>query len=475
VQARALKATYDRSAVKAGIVHLGIGAFHRAHQAVYLDDLLVRVPAWGIIGVSLKSTATAEALNSQNGLYTLAVRGSDGTHHRVIGSVLRVLTAKRDTAALLAAMSDPAIRIISLTITEKGYCHDPASGKLDEKHPDILIDLENPHTPCSGPGFIVEALRRRWQSGCGPVTIMSCDNLPMNGQTTRQIVLRLAALRDPSLAAWIEDQVTFPCTMVDRIVPATTEMDRAAIRTAIGLDDACPVLTEPFTQWVIEDRFCAGRPAFEQVGAEMVADVKPYELMKLRMLNGSHSTLAYLGYLAGYKTVAQVMSQPGFVQLITGMMTDEIMPTLNMPAGVDLLDYRNALIARFKNPNLEHKTAQIAMDGSQKLPQRVLGTIRDRLAKGASFKRLALCVAGWMRYVAGCDEHGNTIAVRDPLAAKLLAIGDKHGGDPHAMVHAFCAIKSIFGEDLVCDERFTATVTIALARLYKYGAGDIRM
>ncbi len=370
--------SYDRSKVTPGMVHLGVGAFHRAHVAVYVDAILSLDPSWGIIGASLRRPDTRLALLEQDFLYMLVVRNAKGTESRVIGSLLDVLDANTQRHELLKFMADPCIRIVSLTVTEKGYCHDPATGKLDLAHPDVIHDLANPDAPVSAPGLIVRALELRKGAGIPPFTVLSCDNLPANGQTTARIVTDLAALRDSELGAHIRDNVSFPSTMIDRIVPATTEEDRRQVNSGTGLQDAWPVITEPFTQWVVEDRFTMGRPALEKAGVEFVGDVAPFELMKLRMLNGSHSTLAYLGYLAGCTYVSEAISDPGFRALIHGLMTEEVMATLPMEKSV-LADYRDALLERFSNPALKHRTWQIAMDGSQKLPQRLLGTIRDRL------------------------------------------------------------------------------------------------
>lgn len=461
---------YDRVAVTAGIVHLGIGAFHRAHMAVYVDALLPTHPDWGIIGASLRRPDTRDALAPQDFLYTVAVRDAAGTRAQVIGSLLDVLDANRQRDAIIEAMASPAIRIVSLTVTEKGYCHDPATGLLDEKHPDIVHDLAHPEAPISAPGLIVAALARRKARGLAPFTVLSCDNLPSNGRTARRIVTRLATLTDPSLAAYAET-VAFPSTMVDRIVPATTDADRAELAALTGLEDAWPVLTEPFTQWVIEDHFPAGRPPFEAVGAELVADVEPYELMKLRMLNGSHSSLAYLGYLAGHRHVNEVIADPAFRELIHGLMTDEVIPTLPMPRA-ELQSYRDRLLERFANPALKHRTWQIAMDGTQKLPQRLLGTIRDRLAAGQPITRLALGVAGWMRYVMGVEENGTPIDVRDPMSARLAAIAAAAGRDAEALFTGFTAISEVFGPDLPTNPAFTGPVTAHLRSLLERGAAE---
>ena len=319
---------YEISAITSGIVHLGVGAFHRAHQAIYVEDALAAGERqWGIIAASLRQPGTRDALSPQDGLYTLAISSAEGEKLRVVGALRRLLVAPEDPAALLAAMADPAIRIVTLTVTEKGYCHDPASGELNQEHPDIRADLASPRRPRSATGFIVEALRLRRAAGIAPFTVVSCDNLPANGRTLRRVAVRHAKLLDLDLGAFIAGEVAFPSTMVDRIVPATTDADRAGISERLGRGDAWPVVTEPFTQWVIEDHFPQGRPRFEEHGAELVADVAPYETMKLRLLNASHSTLAYLGYLAGYETIAETMADESFARLISGLMDEEMGPT----------------------------------------------------------------------------------------------------------------------------------------------------
>ena len=461
---------YDRRALKTGIVHLGVGAFHRAHHAVYTDDVLGDDPRWGIVAASLRSPDTYDALQPQDGLYTLSVRSQDGEDLRVVGAIRRVIVAPQATEELLDAMADPQTRIVTLTVTDKGYCHDPATGALNEDHPDIVHDLAYMRTPRSAPGFIVEALRRRRRAGIAPFTVLTCDNLPSNGRTVRRVLTRFAELVDPELGRFVADEVSCPSTMVDRIVPATTDHDRERIGNLLGVEDAWPVVTEPFTQWVIEDRFPQGRPAWERSGAEFVDDVEPYEHMKLRLLNGSHSTLAYLGYLAGYETVADAMADPAFVRLIEGLMDEEVTPTLHMPPGADLASYKKALVARFRNPALKHRTWQIAMDGSHKLPQRLLGTVRDRLRDGASIARLSLGVAAWMRYVTGVDETGAPIDVRDPLAGRLRELADRAGGSAATLADSLLGVQEIFGDDLPKDTRFTEAVTANLVRLYERGA-----
>jgi fructuronate reductase len=461
---------YDRTALATGIVHLGLGAFHRAHQAVYTDAAIAAGDTrWGILGASLRAADTRDALVPQDGLYTIAVRSAEGEALRVIGALRGVVVGPEDPAALIAALANPAVRIVSLTVTEKGYCHDPATGTLNEDHPDIRHDIAHPGAPRSAPGYIVEALARRRAAGVPAFTVLTCDNLPANGHTAGRVVSRLAAMRDGDLGRFVAQEVAFPSTMVDRIVPATTDDDRARVAAALGVRDAWPVMTEPFSQWVIEDRFPGGRPDWAAQGAELVADVAPFETMKLRLLNGAHSSLAYLGYLAGRETVADAMALAPLAVHVRRLMDEEAGPTLSLPPGADVEGYKDRLIARFRNPALRHRTWQIAMDGSQKLPQRLLGPIRDRLAAGAPVPRLALGVAAWMRYVAGTDEAGRPIDVRDPLAADLRRRAEEAGPDAARLAPALMAVEAIFGPDLPRDPRFTVPVTRALDSLIALG------
>ncbi|MBA2397758.1 MAG: mannitol dehydrogenase family protein [Bradyrhizobium sp.] len=460
---------YDRAGVTPGIVHLGIGAFHRAHQAVVIDDLLAAgATDWGIIGASLRSADTFDALAPQDCLYTVAVRSGAGTEHRIIGSVLATEVAKNNPAHLIALMADPATRIVSLTVTEKGYCHTPQTGELNADHPDIIHDLANPEAPRSAPGFIVAALARRRAASLTPFTVLSCDNLSANGHTVMRILTQFAHLRSPELGKWIADEVACPSTMVDRIVPETTDADRAAVSAELGMTDAWPVITEPFTQWIVEDNLGAGRPDFARAGVQLVADVTPFEHMKLRLLNASHSALAYLGYLAGYETIAAAMTDDRFAAFARGVMADAAV-TLSMPAGTDLAAYSASLLERFANPALHHRTWQIAMDGSQKLPQRLLGTMQDRLRQGLPIDTHALAVAGWMRYVTGIDENGQAIDVRDPIARELADIAKQAGPVADRLAPALLDVRSVFGE-FGTDPRLRRAVTRALARLYELGA-----
>jgi len=463
------KPAYDRTTLATGIVHLGLGAFQRAHQAVYTDTLLASDPRWGILGVSLRSPETRDALAPQDGLYCVETMDDRGARHRVIGALTGQAVAPENPAALIARLADPAVRIVSTTVTEKGYSHDPATGALREGDRDIRHDLIHIDRPRTTLGTIVAGLKRRKELGVAPFTVLACDNLPANGHTLRVLVIRFAELLDPELGRRLAGEVRFPSTMVDRIVPATTDEDRARVAAALGLADAWPVVAEPFSQWVIEDDFSIGRPAWDQSGAQFVRDVAPYELMKLRLLNGAHSTLAYLGYLMGRDTVAAAMQDDGLTRLLEGMMRDEVTPTLPSLEGIDLAAYRTSLLERFRNPTLKHRTWQIAMDGSQKLPQRLLGTIRDRLAKNEPIDRLALGVAAWMRYVTGIDEQGQPIDVRDPLAGRLHAIAEQAGPIAARLAPALFAVREVFGGDLPADPRFTAEVEAALDKLFRFG------
>jgi fructuronate reductase len=450
---------YDRRQVTPGIIHLGIGNFHRAHQAVYVDDGLANDPSWGIIGVSLRRPDMRDALVPQDGLYTLAVKDAGGTSARIVGSVLQVLCPGDTTEALIEQMADPSIRIVSLTVTEKGYCHDPATGNLLAASTAIRADLERPRAPRTTPGLLVAALARRRARGVAPFTVLSCDNLPNNGRTAGRIVGQMAALVDDGLSTWIEREVAFPSTMIDRIVPATTDTDRAEVTTLTGLDDAWPVMTEPFTQWVIEDRFPMGRPPLP--GAELVGDVEPYEMMKLRMLNGAHSTLAYFGQLSGHETVADAMADPGLARLLAGMWREEIAPTLLL-RDADPAAYAKALAARFANPALRHRTAQIAMDGSQKIPQRLLHTIRDRRRAGLPHPRLTLAVAGWLGYLAA-----RGFAVDDPIARRFADAG-KRLPDVRGYAVGMLAIAEVFGE-LGHDPGFVEDISAAVQAIITSG------
>lgn len=427
---------YRREDCGAGIVHLGIGAFHRAHQALYVDNVLGTFGGdWRIVGVSLRSAAVRDQLAPQDGLYTLVVRDGDRTSERLIGAVARVLVASEDPAAVISALADPATHIVTLTVTEKGYCHDPATGDLDLANWQIVSDLANRNCPQSAIGFLAAGCAERMGAGLPGLTVMSCDNLPGNGQQLKRAVTAYAQRLAPELAAWIASECRFPATMIDRIVPATTDQDRMLLEQRIGQYDAAMVKAEPFSQWVIEDDFAGPRPAFEHVGAQLVADVTPFELAKLRMLNGSHSTLAYMGLARGHTFVHQAIGDPVIAPMIDRLM-DEAAATLPVVPGLDPPAYAAALKARFRNSALEHRLAQIAMDGSQKLPQRLLGTIQDRHAEGSSATAAIAGVKAWI-------DHFASDFVDDPMADRLREIGRL---PEDARITAALGLREVFGD-----------------------------
>lgn len=413
--------TYDRSRVKRGVVHLGIGAFHRAHQAAVFEQALAAGDLrWGITGVSLRSAGVRDQLAPQDGLYTLVVRDGEGERLQVVGAVMDVLVGPEDPAAVVAALASVETHIVTLTITEKGYKLDRATGRLQAGDADVAHDLASLDAPRTAPGFLVAGLAARRAAGTGPLTILSCDNLPHNGTLLRDAVLAMAAAHDADLRDWIAATVTFPQTMVDRIVPATTPADIAALAETLGVEDHAMVKAEPFTQWVIEDRFAGERPDLAAFGVQLTDAVAPWEDAKLRMLNGAHSAIAYLGGLAGLDFVHEVVAQPAARAFVEALW-DESTTTLDPPAALDIAQYRAALMARFANPALQHRTRQIAMDGSQKLPQRLLAPIAERRAKGQSVDALALAVAAWMRWQSGVTDAGETFAIDDPIADRFGA------------------------------------------------------
>jgi fructuronate reductase len=474
-----IRPAYDRSSLQSGIVHLGIGAFMRAHLAVATEAAIAAGDSrWAIVGVSLRQPDTRDALQPQDGLYTLAIRDADAQGQprqrlQVIGAVRSLLVAPEDPQAVLESIAAPATRIVSLTVTEKGYCHDPATGALRLDHPDIVHDLAHPMKPRTAIGMLVYGLQLRYTRGLGPLTLMSLDNLPANGRVLRGALLRFAREIAPSLAERIAHECCFPCSMVDRIVPRTTDADRAAVSQALGCEDAWPVLGEPFFDWAVEDEFAADRPDWTLGGARFVREAEPWERLKLRMVNGTHSSIAYLGAMAGWQTVDQAIAKSPLREHIQALMCDEIEPTLPALPGLDLARYRSELLARFANPALAHRTQQIAMDGSQKLPQRLLGTVRDRLASKLPVLRLAMGVAAWMHYLRGVDELGQSYPIDDPHAAALTALHRRtlgQGITPQA-VQDMLSYAPVFG-DLAGNASLAATLLSALQSLQTRGVAD---
>lgn len=463
---------YDRQNLQSRIVHFGFGAFHRAHQALLTDRVLnTEGGDWGICEISLFSgDQLMSQLRAQDHLFTVLEKGADGNQAIVVGAVNECLNAKLDSLpAIIEKFCEPQVAIVSLTITEKGYCIDPATGQLDLTQPRIVHDLQHPDEPHSAPGILVEALHRRRERGLPAFTVLPCDNIPDNGRLVKNAVLGMAQRRSEALAVWIAENVSFPGTMVDRIVPAATPESLAEISEVLGVDDPCAISCEPFIQWVVEDHFVAGRPAWEKAGVQMVDDVLPWEQMKLRMLNGSHSFLAWLGYLAGHAHISDCMADPVFKTAARRLMLDEQAPTLRI-TGVDLTDYADSLIARFSNPALKHRTWQIAMDGSQKLPQRMLEGVRVHLQRESNWPLLALGIAGWMRYVSGVDDAGEAIDVRDPLVDKIRAIVET--SNEAGRVPALLELSEIFGNDLARQPAFVDAVSLAWQLLCRVGARE---
>lgn len=463
---------YDRQALRARMVHIGFGAFHRGHQAVCSDRLASLYGSdWGYCEINLNSGELIQALKQQNYCYTVAEMADNKMALRVIGVVKEALHGKSDGInAVIEALAHPEVAIVSMTVTEKGYCYEPSSGSLDITHPSIVHDIAHPEVPCSVPGIILAGIVRRRRRHLPPFSVMSCDNMPENGQVTRNVILALAEKQSSELAPWIAENISFPSTMVDRIVPAMTDETHAALREKLGCDDPVSVVCEPFFQWVIEDNFVSGRPAWEKAGAELVTDVLPFEQMKLRMLNGSHSFLAYLGNLAGYENISDCMADKSFRQAALQLMLKEQAPTLQTKT-VDLQAYANSLIARYENLAIRHRTAQIANDGSQKLPQRWLDSIRWHLKNGGSYDLLALGVAGWMRYVSGVNEQGETIEIHDPMHVQLAQRVAETAEGPER-VAALLSLKAIFGEDLPAEPVFVAKVNHFSQLLWEKGAKE---
>ena len=464
---------YDRSLLQENIVHIGFGAFHRGHQAVYNDLTNEKADnQWGICEINMfGGSELTDHLQAQDHLFTVLEKSATETHSRLVRTVINSIhTPKDGIEKAIQKLSEEQVKIVSLTITEKGYCADPQSGLLDEGNPLIIADLANPGAPMSAIGLITEALRVRRDKGLQPFSVMSCDNIPENGHLTKNVVLAFARRVDAGLGQWIEENVTFPSTMVDRIVPAMTDDQFDVIRQETGYRDLCGVVCEDFRQWVIEDNFVAGRPAWEKAGAMLVSDVLPYEEMKLRMLNGSHSFLAYNGSLAGYKYIYQCMQDPDFNAATLRLMLDEQAKSLSPDLNVDLNEYANLLITRFSNTNIEHKTGQIAMDGSQKLPQRVLDPYLTLQKRDISARCQPVLVAGWIHYVMDMIHRGE--ALSDPLTETYKSI-ISDVSERYKQAKSLLAIEKIFGRHGVENEQFIGQVLSAFEDIDTSGINSV--
>jgi mannitol 2-dehydrogenase len=460
--------SYDRSKVKAGIVHIGVGGFHRSHQAYYTDALLSDSDAsdWGICGVGLRDAdrKIGDILKAQDYLYTLIVKHPQGTiETRIIGSLIDFMLACDDPGAVIDRMASADTKIVSLTITEGGYNFNAATGEFDFDNPDVRHDLEHPSSPKTVFGYLTAALKKRRALGLPAVTVQSCDNIQHNGDMTRKMLLAFAHKQDADLARWIESEVCFPNAMVDRITPVTTPEDIAYLRSAMGLEDQWPVTCEPFTQWVIEDDFSNGRPAWEKVGAQFVPDVTPYEKMKIRLLNAGHSVLGMLGSIHGHKTIDGCMADPLFAAYVRRFMDVEATPVLDPVAGVDLEAYKDSLIERFGNPNIKDSVARICLESSAKLPVFLVPTITENLERGGSIKFAALVVAAWCFYSdKGVDRHGARLDIVDAMKDELHQAAKGTSDD----TLSFLKLEPIFG-DLIGDETFTAVYSEMIEALYE--------
>src|SRR5215467_8122574 len=450
---------YDRDLVTPGVVHVGVGGFHRAHQAMYHDRMMNEGMAldWGICGVGVLAAdrKMQQALDAQDGLYTLVLKHSDGTYEpRVIGSLVEYLFAPDDPEAVIEKMAAEPTRIVSLTIT----------GEFDAADHGLLADLAPGAVPRTTFGLVTEALQRRRARGLAPFTVVSCDNLPGNGLLSRRVFTAFARLRDPALGDWIEDAVRFPNSMVDRITPVTTDTDRAEVTGRFGIDDRWPVVCEPYVQWVLEDDFAAGRPPYEDAGVQLVGEVEPYELMKLRLLNGSHQALCYFAYLAGYRLVHEAAQDSLFQAFLLGYMDKEANPTLPAVPGVNLAGYKRTLLERFANPQIRDTIARLCAQSSDRIPKFLLPVIRQQLAAGGEIERSAAVVASWARYAEGTDEQGCPIDVVDRYRDRLTSLARRQRDDPCA----FIANRDLFG-DLAEDDRFVTAYRSALTSLHRRG------
>ncbi|MGB3491585.1 MAG: mannitol dehydrogenase family protein [Elainellaceae cyanobacterium] len=456
---------YDRSAVSSGIVHIGIGGFHRAHQALYIDNYLAQNPGstWGICGVGLLEfdQKMRDVLAAQDNLYTLVERSPNSDTARVIGSITRYLYAPDNRQAVIDALADPQCRIVTLTITEGGYYVIEGSGEFEANHPTIQHDLQHPDEPYGVYGFLTAALARRRQQGIAPFTVLSCDNIQGNGNVAAKMLTAFARLHDPDLGDWIAEYVAFPNCMVDRITPATTPGDRQMVTDQFGLEDGWPVVAEPFLQWVVEDRFCNGRPDWESVGVQMTDDVHPYELMKLRLLNTSHLLIGYLGSLKGYTYIHEAMADDQIQQAIVKLM-DEVTPTLSPVPGIDVEQYKQTLIERFSNPKIRDQLSRLCLNSSAKLPKWMLGSLYETLAQNASVTFMSFTVAAWFRYLNGKDDQGRDLPIDDPMADALSKRAQSGGSDPMPLL----SLTEIFGS-LPQSPRFVEAVTQHLHHLYE--------
>lgn len=453
----------DESAPNVGIVHLGVGAFHRGHQAWYTHKAMKHSDGdWGILGVSLRSGKVAEQLNPQSGAYTLVEQDERNISTELVTSLTQVLVAPNNPQDVLDALADASVKIVSLTITEKGYCHQPSDGQLNFDSPEIQYDLAHPDAPVTAIGFLVYAMQSRIAKGIPAFSVLSCDNLRANGLLLQNLILAFAERISPLLAEQIQSQYTFPCCMVDRIVPSIDETKRQAFCQVLDVDDQAIVVTEPFHQWVIEDMFVQGRPAWEKVGALMVSSVHNYESMKLQLLNGSHSAIAYIGKLSGFDTVSAAVQHPHFRRYLHELMLTELLPSLIIPPEINVYHYCEQLLHRFSNTRLVHETQQIAMDGTQKLPQRWMKPLTYQLNHGLCAERLYFAIANWIQFSSGKGLKGEPMKVQDPIAEELSLC---FNCDVKLWVESILALPNLFDEAVASDALVVESITHWLTRL----------
>ena len=466
------RSRYDRRQLQPGVVHLGLGAFQRAHQAPIYERLAETGDLrWGVIGASLRSSAVHRALSPQDGLYSLTIQDGEQSETNVVGTILDLIVVPEEPRHLIEAIASPQTQLVTVTVTEKGYRLDPSSGMIIDDDPDVRADLANLASPSTVPGFLAAGLRLRRERGLAPITIASCDNMNDNGRKLRAAVARIARSHDGNLGDWIEQSCAFPNSMVDRIVPAATDADIAAAQTHLGLLDCSPVRTESFSQWVIENSLTDSVASLGKVGIQITADLGPWERAKLRLLNGAHSAMAYLGGLAGFKTIDQFVAWPPGEQFVE-MLWNEVEPTIAPPSELNLAEYRNALMRRFKNSALGHRLRQIAMDGSQKLPPRLLSPASELAQRGEPVDTIALAVAAWMRWQAGRTDGGASFDVDDPMAPRTARL-ISDANDPADYAKALFSIESIFPPRLTADHAFVGRVVDHLRNLQKLGAGEM--
>lgn len=463
--------SYDYTKIGVGIMHISLGAFHRAHQAVYTDDVLAKDGGnWGICGIGAMASdkALIDKMKGQDFLYTVMTRGAK-SEARIIGAMRDAMVMPENPEAVIARLADPSIKILSFTITEKGYCHDPQTGLLNPQHPMIAHDLAQPNMPQSAIGLAVAGLKARFEKGLPPFTVMSCDNLPGNGNKAKSIILAYAKLLDAKLAAWIEANVAFPNTMVDRITPVTAQADKDHLAQQFGYHDDGLVTCEPFRQWILEDNFPQGRPAWEKAGAQFVKDVHPYELAKIRLLNVSHTVFAYPAFLMNYVWVSDGASDKLLAKYVRNVMDNEITSTLPPVPGMELESYKTTIIERFANPNIRDTWERICSDGSQKIANQLLPIVRERFAKNQDAKGLILLVAAWFRYLNCKFDNGSAFKLNDPMAERLHKLAVEGGKDPSGLL----AVREIFGDDLPKDPRFINQIKADLAAIYDKGVAQV--